>query len=52
MNSNNEVVKLLTELIQFKSVTPDMTECQKYIDIIFLNLILKQNIKNMILFKT
>ena len=32
MNSNNEVVKLLTELIQFKSVTPDITECQKYID--------------------
>ena len=32
MNSNNEVIKLLTELIQFKSVTPDTTECQKYID--------------------
>ena len=32
MNSNNEVVKLLTKLIQFKSVTPDITGCQKYID--------------------
>ena len=32
MNLNNEVVKLLTELIRFKSVTPDMTECQRYID--------------------
>ena len=32
MNSNNEVIKLLTELIQFKSMTPDMSDCQKYID--------------------
>ena len=32
MNSNNKVVKLLSELIQFKSVTPDTSECQKYID--------------------
>jgi succinyl-diaminopimelate desuccinylase len=32
MNSNNKVVKLLSELIQFKSVTPDTSDCQKYID--------------------
>ena len=31
MNSNNEVVKLLSELIQFQSVTPDTSDCQKYI---------------------
>ena len=32
MSSNNEVVKLLSELIQFKSITPDTSNCQKYID--------------------
>ena len=31
MNSNNKVVKLLSELIQFQSVTPDTSDCQKYI---------------------
>tara|TARA_X000000950_G_scaffold103625_1_gene130723 strand:+ start:710 stop:1849 length:1140 start_codon:yes stop_codon:yes gene_type:complete len=32
MNSNNKVVKLLSELVHFKSVTPDISDCQKYID--------------------
>tara|TARA_B100001093_G_C26790531_1_gene998763 strand:- start:132 stop:1271 length:1140 start_codon:yes stop_codon:yes gene_type:complete len=32
MNSNNEVIELLTKLIKFKSVTPDASGCQKYID--------------------
>ena len=32
MNSNNKVVKLLSDLIQFKSITPDVSDCQKYID--------------------
>ena len=32
MNSNNKVVNLLSELIQFKSITPDVSDCQKYID--------------------
>ena len=32
MNSNNKVVKLLAELVHFKSVTPDISDCQKYID--------------------
>tara|TARA_B100001063_G_scaffold197312_1_gene189536 strand:- start:1082 stop:2221 length:1140 start_codon:yes stop_codon:yes gene_type:complete len=32
MNSDNKVVKLLSKLIQFKSVTPDTSGCQKYID--------------------
>ena len=41
MNSNNKVVKLLSELIQFKSVTPDTSDCQKYID----NYLSKSNFK-------
>jgi succinyl-diaminopimelate desuccinylase len=32
MNSNNKVVELLSELIQFKSITPDTSNCQRYID--------------------
>ena len=32
MSSNNEVVILLEDLINFKSITPDNTDCQKYIE--------------------
>ena len=32
MNSNKEVIELLTQLIHFKSVTPDTSQCQKFID--------------------
>ena len=32
MNSNNETLNVLSDLIKYKSVTPDKTDCQKYID--------------------
>tara|TARA_Y100000022_G_scaffold169871_1_gene155603 strand:+ start:64 stop:1206 length:1143 start_codon:yes stop_codon:yes gene_type:complete len=32
MNSNNSVLSLLSDLIKFESVTPDSSECQKYIE--------------------
>ena len=31
MNSNNETIMLLSDLIEFESVTPDKSDCQKYI---------------------
>ena len=32
MNSNNETMNVLSDLIEFESVTPDKSDCQKYID--------------------
>jgi len=32
MNSNNETMNVLSDLIEFESVTPDKSGCQKYID--------------------
>ncbi len=32
MNSNNDVLDLLSDLVKFESVTPDKSECQKYIE--------------------
>ena len=32
MNSNNNVLDLLSDLVKFESVTPDKSECQKYIE--------------------
>jgi succinyl-diaminopimelate desuccinylase len=32
MNTNNDIVLLLEDLISFESVTPDSSDCQKYID--------------------
>ncbi len=32
MNSNNKVLNLLSDLVKYESVTPDTSECQKYID--------------------
>ena len=32
MSSNNHIVALLEDLISFESVTPDVSDCQKYID--------------------
>ena len=32
MNSNDNVLNLLSDLVKFESVTPDNTDCQKYID--------------------
>ena len=32
MNTNNDIVLLLEDLINFESVTPDSSDCQKYID--------------------
>ena len=31
VNSNNTVLDLLSDLVKFESVTPDKSECQKYI---------------------
>ena len=31
MSLNNAVLDLLTDLVKFESVTPDKSECQKYI---------------------
>ena len=31
VNSNNAVLDLLSDLVKFESVTPDKSECQKYI---------------------
>ncbi len=32
MNSNDNVLNLLSDLIKFESVTPDNSDCQKYIE--------------------
>ncbi len=32
MNSNAKVLNLLSDLVKYESVTPDTSECQKYID--------------------
>ena len=31
VSSNNTVIDLLSDLVKFESVTPDRSECQKYI---------------------
>ena len=38
VNSNSAVRDLLTDLIKFESVTPDKSECQKYIENYLSNL--------------
>ena len=38
MNSNNDVLTLLSDLVKFESVTPDKSECQKYIENYLSNL--------------
>ena len=38
MNSNNDVLNLLSDLVKFESVTPDKSECQKYIENYLSNL--------------
>ena len=32
MSLNNDIVALLEDLINFESLTPDSSDCQKYID--------------------
>ena len=32
MNSNKSILNLLYDLVKFESVTPDNSECQKYIE--------------------
>ena len=32
MITNNKTLKLLSDLVKYKSITPDVTECQKYIE--------------------
>ena len=32
MSTNNKTLKLLSDLVKYKSITPDVTECQKYIE--------------------
>ena len=32
MNSNNETISVLSDLIEYESVTPDKSDCQKYIE--------------------
>ena len=32
MSTNNKTLNLLSDLVKYKSITPDVTECQKYIE--------------------
>ena len=38
MNSNSAVLDLLSDPVKFESVTPDKSECQKYIENYLSNL--------------
>ena len=49
MNSNNETMNVLSDLIKYESVTPDKSDCQKYIDNYLSKLALKQNILSMVM---